>query len=372
MTNAKKTVGILSMQRVPNYGSFLQAYALKQLLLDCGAGAVHFIDIKQGRMLPGYAVRRSPWRKIRRIAGSLFDGTFMFRLRSRKFYSDVISGITGSFPLLGLDEPHPEHYDLAVIGSDEVFNCCQACAWGYTPQLFGRIPQADRVISYAASFGHTTYEDLCVQGLAAEIGDTLQTLQSISVRDANSFEIVRRLTGILPEIHLDPVLIYGYPNEIASFKTPCDEPYMVVYTYAGRIQSKNEIRRITDFARSKNLRLYSIYSAYPWCDKAVAPATPFEVLAWFKGARYVVTDTFHGTIFSVITRRPFCSLIRESNKQKMSYLLESLGLESRGSSDIGCILAAPVDYAAVDEILAKERIRARAYLKANLQDCSKQ
>ena len=49
-----KVVGILSMQRVLNYGSFLQAYALKQLLLQNGADEVYFIDIEKGRSLPGY------------------------------------------------------------------------------------------------------------------------------------------------------------------------------------------------------------------------------------------------------------------------------------------------------------------------------
>lgn len=367
MTNAKKTVGILSMQRVPNYGSFLQAYGLKRLLLECGAGEVHFIDIEQGRVLPGYAVRRSPLQKIRRIGGALLDGSFLFRWRSRRFYAEMLSRITAAFPLLGLDEPSPEHYDLAVVGSDEVFNCCQACAWGYTPQLFGRIPRADRVVSYAASFGHTTYEEICVQGIGEEIGATLKTMKALSVRDANSYAIVERLTGVTPEVHLDPVLVYGYSAEIESFQLPCEEAYMVVYTYAGRIKSKEEIRRITAFARSRGLKLYSIYSAYPWCDKAIAPATPFDVLAWFKGARYVVTDTFHGTIFSVITHRPFCSLVRENNRQKMSSLLQSLGLESRGGADIGRILDTPVDYDAVEGILDKERKRARAYLKANLE-----
>ena len=171
MTNTKKTVGILSMQRVPNYGSFLQAYGLKRLLLECGAGEVHFIDIEQGHVLPGYAVRRSPLQKIRHIVGALLDGSLLFRLRSRRFYAEMLSRITSNFPLLGLDELRPEHYDLAVIGSDEVFNCCQACAWGYTPQLFGRIPQADRVISYAASFGHTTYEEICAAVKKASEGE---------------------------------------------------------------------------------------------------------------------------------------------------------------------------------------------------------
>ena len=65
-----KVVGILSMQRVVNYGSFLQAYALKQLLLSVGAGAVHFIDIEPGRQLPGFN-NRSVYGKIKAVGRCL-------------------------------------------------------------------------------------------------------------------------------------------------------------------------------------------------------------------------------------------------------------------------------------------------------------
>lgn len=66
-----KIVGILSMQRVLNYGSFLQAYALKQLLLKNGADEVCFIDIEPGRQLPGFSNRKqvARCRKILRLIG---------------------------------------------------------------------------------------------------------------------------------------------------------------------------------------------------------------------------------------------------------------------------------------------------------------
>ena len=111
--------------------------------------------------------------------------------------------IAAQFPVLGLDCLAPFRFDVVFIGSDEVFNCCQKSFWGYTPQLYGRVSQADRVVSYAGSFGHTTYEQLWSAGVTEEIGDTMKKLSAISVRDRNSYEIVERLTGVkLSLIHI--------------------------------------------------------------------------------------------------------------------------------------------------------------------------
>ncbi len=367
----EKVVGILSMQRVLNYGSFLQAYALKQVLLQNGADEVYFIDIEKGRSLPGYELNKSICRKIKLALSFLFAGCLFSRLRDRKFIKEVTDSIASQFPILGLDNPVPSHFDVVFIGSDEVFNCCQKSIWGYTPQLYGRIPQAERVLSYAGSFGHTTYEQLHEVGIAGEIGDTMKKLSGISVRDRNSYEIVERLTGIRPDIHLDPVLIYGYKEEIAERNINIQQPYMVIYSYQGRISDKNEIREIVAFAKSKGLRLISVFCRYNWCDEAVIPETPFDVLAWFKGAEYVVTDTFHGTIFSIITHRSFCSLIRDNNGQKMASLLEQMSLSDRGVLDgdlqkIESVLNIPIGYEMVEDILQKERRRAIEYIRKQL------
>lgn len=356
-------MGVLSMQRVLNYGSFLQAYALKQLLLRNGADEVYFIDIEKGRILPGYEPVSRRDRALKGIR-YLCDGRLKTWIKDQIYLKRVTRKIALSYPLLESKKPKPSHYDLVVIGSDEVFNCCQPSSWGYTLQLYGRIANADRIVSYAGSFGHTTFKQLQEQNICAEIADAMKSMHSISVRDLNSSHIVKALTGITPELHLDPVLIYGYAQKITSLYTPQKEPYILVYTYPGRVKQKAEIEQITGFARSKGLKLASVFCRYDWCDRAMVLDNPFEVLRWFKDAGYVITDTFHGTIFSIITKRKFCTFIRDKNRQKISSLLSFLRLEERAAYDISPILEKEIDYTIVDEILGRERVNSMQFLKS--------
>ena len=351
------------MHRVINYGSFLQAYALKQLLLQNGADEVSFIDIKPGRQLPGFETE-APRKRYMRIFKDILNGRLLRKIRNRKHQDKVRQCIESHFHLLGIDEEGMQ-YDLAVIGSDEVFNCCQKSKWGYTRQLYGDIPQAKRVISYAGSFGHTQYEQLTERNIDREIGETMKRLAAISVRDDNSFDIVKRLTGIEPSIHLDPVLAYGYCEEIEQAVLPEDRDYIVVYAYPERICDDREISVICDFARKRNKKLYS-FTYYSWCEKTIVPSSPFEVLSWFKGADFVITDTFHGTIFSVITRRQFVTLIRPSNKNKIGSLLATLGLSDRGvfsPEDIARTSISPINYVSADTILDARCQQTKEYLR---------
>lgn len=364
-----KIVGILSMQRVINYGSFLQAYALKQLLLQNGADEVYFIDIEKGRELPGfeYSKSQSKWHKLKRLLQIIFTGLLFQKIRDRKFSKRLKKSIEDCFPILELDKAAPKEFDLVVIGSDEVFNCCLPAPWGYTLQLYGKVLNAKKVISYAGSFGHTRYEQLVQLGIDKEIGETMKTMAAISVRDQNSYDIVEKLTGIKAEMHLDPVLIYGYEKEIAERKVNYPEKYMVIYSYQGRINDKMEIKEITSFAKEHKLKLISIFCRYDWCDEAIIPETPFDVLGWFKGAEYVVTDTFHGTIFSIITGRKFVTLQRESNTEKISALLKQCGLEERcvgnNKNILGSKLLKNIDYEKTDIVLTENRKDSRVYLK---------
>ena len=362
-----KTVGILSMQRVINYGSFLQAYALKQLLLQNGADKVYFIDIEQGRALPGFEYSKLQHKggKLKRAFGIILNGHLLQKIRDIFFYRELSKNIQDNISTLGLNEELPKELDLAVIGSDEVFNCCQPSSWGYTLQLYGKVPNAKEVVSYAGSFGHTRYEQLVELKIDKEIGETMKTLSAISVRDQNSYDIVEKITGIKAECHLDPVLIYGYEKEIAQSRISYPMKYMVVYSYQGRIKDRKEIAEIVSFAKAQNLKLISVFCRYDWCDEAVIPETPFDVLGWFKGAEYVVTDTFHGTIFSIITQRKFATLVRDTNSQKLSSLLESFELKDHIMWDvknIKTIISQPIDYNKVESLLSLQRAKTKDYL----------
>lgn len=239
----------------------------------------------------------------------------------------------------------------------------------------GKDNHAKRLLTYAASFGNTTLEKLEKYKKADEVGVLLKKFDAISVRDANSGAIVEQLTEKKPVYNLDPVLTYDYMNccdKIPQLRV--DEKYLILYAYAGRI-SNEEADWIAAYAKKKNLKVYAIGGIQKCADRFV-DCSPFEVLAYFRNAEEVITDTFHGSIFSVITHRPFTTLIRKSvgnsygNEEKLSDLLERLDLADRMTAkveDAENINEETIDYAKVDELLKAHREVAKEYLRSNLE-----
>ncbi|MCM1070754.1 MAG: polysaccharide pyruvyl transferase family protein [[Clostridium] fimetarium] len=365
-----KSVGILSMQEVPNYGSFLQAYALRRMVEAVGVSKCSFIGIERGDALvkPPVVTLTKPQRIARKLSRLYREG-LPFILKSRELAADYYNSFTDNIAFLPPAKASDE-FDVAVIGSDEVFNCCQPSWWGFTEQLFGKVKNAHKVITYAASFGHTTLDDLNTYGVSQIVARNLRGIASISVRDENSALIVEKLTDRKPQMHIDPVLAYGYSAEIDAYTSaPLDKDYIVVYSYGNRITDKEEAAAIRRYAKTHKKKLVAIMGLYPWCDVLVAPKSPFEVLRWFKYASGVVTDTFHGTIFSAITHRPFVTLIRESNKNKLTSLLETIGQEQRqliAPAFLSNVMDVPINFKSMDERLSVLRTKSYEYLRENV------
>lgn len=353
-------VGILSMQRVMNYGSFLQGFALKKTIEELGHQC-EFIDIEQGRVFP--ELKRTIGFIVNKVIERYFKWDVLTRLHYTRIFQNRFK--TEFFDLLGVNTHTIQHFDIAVIGSDEVFNFAQRDPWGFTPQLYGKVKDADKVISYAGSFGHTTLKDIEYFGVKEEIENSLRLMAAISVRDKNSYEIVQKLTGISPIVNVDPVLMFDY---LPYVKLPDLKDYIVIYTYPNRIKDRKEISAIKSFARKHNKKLISIGFYFPWCDETVIP-TPFEVLGYMKKADYIVTDTFHGSVMSLKFNRLFVALVRSSNKQKMNSLLSQFGLSDRIVEDITLLektMLNTIDYDFVNAKLSFEREKSIDYLKNNL------
>lgn len=353
-------VGILSMQKVMNYGSFLQGFALKKTIEELGHQC-EFIDIEQGRVFP--ELKLSYAFLFKKVVERYMKWDVLTRLRYTRIFRKRFN--TEFFDLLGVNTHTITHFDAVVIGSDEVFNFAQRVPWGYTPQLYGKVSNANKVISYAGSFGHTTMQDIEYYGVKDEIEDSLRSMAAISVRDKNSYELVHKLTGKSPLIHVDPVLMFDY---LPYVQLPDLKDYIVVYTYPNRIKDKKEIAAIRSFARKYNKKLISIGFYFPWCDETVIP-TPFEVLGYMKQADYIVTDTFHGSVMSLKFNRPFVALVRSSNKQKMTSLLSQFNLANRIVEDINLLeetMLQKSNYDYVNLLLKAERVKSLDYLTQNL------
>lgn len=355
-------IAILSMQEVKNYGSFLQAYSLKKNIESLGHSC-DFINIIPGEQLGEYKISR--FHKIRLLIERLFGWDFTKRFKNIYTFQKRFSN--EFHPELGVKKgKNDNHYDVIVIGSDEVFNCSQTTWFGFSKQLFGEGLNADKIISYAGSFGATTIEKLTQLGIKDKVRDLLNNFSAISIRDANSYHTIKELTGKTPHKHLDPVLIYNYDKLIPSNVKYHD--YMIVYTYPGRINDEKEIAAIKKYAQKNHLKLISIGHYFTWCDEVVVPH-PFEVLAYFKNATCIVTDTFHGSVFSIKYNKNFCTIVRGMNNNKLSHLLEQFNLSSRivnSPEKLDSILSTPINYSNVNEMIALETQRSIEYLQNNL------
>lgn len=357
-------IGILSMQHVRNYGSFLQAYALKTTLESFGHQC-EFVDIEQGAPLPG--LERNLEYLVGMAIKRYFNWSTVKTLLPRRKYTKIYQKRFDNefLPELGIYKHTFEKYDLVVIGSDEVFNFNQHTSYGFTPQLYGDVRNAKKVISYAGSFGTTTIDVIDKFGVRDRLVAAMSKLTAISVRDTNSLSVVKDLLHKDPSFNIDPVLMFDYHKYA---KDPKEKDYIVVYSYPNRIKGKDEINAIRSFAKIKGKKLISICFYFPWCDETVIPH-PFEVLGYMKNADYIITDTFHGCVMSIKFNKKFAALVRESNMQKMNSLLDQFGLSERACHDItqiGAIVDRDIDYNPVNDLLKKEHIKSIDYLKSNL------
>lgn len=370
-------IGIMSMQRIVNYGSFLQAYGLMRVLEGMGH-SVTFVDYEVEKALVEEE-RTSTVQKYLKKFGNICRMILPEYRRYReqqiclnRSFGEFVQAYCSEFlPLLGVKESpnyRPE-LDMLIIGSDEVFNCTQKGETvGFSRELFGKDHRANALVSYAASFGSTTMEKIERFGIGDEIAGLLQGFYAVSVRDTNSAQIIQKLCGRIPFKHIDPVLLYDF-SEVDSISIDIKE-YIVVYAYADRITDE-EAKAIQTFAKKKNKKILTLGFYQPFCDEYVL-AKPLEVLAYIKHADYVITDTFHGTIFSIKYQTPFATLVRESNQQKLMDLLLTFDVQDRQIKGIGQlenVLEKTMNAEMICRRIKEEQVSAYRYLEMILGDC---
>lgn len=320
------------MQRVSNFGSLLQGYALKKMLEQQGH-TVSFLDIEpnveDNRLLYGKSNQFpqeavcTVFRKLKRV-DKYAPNRIRIKMLSRQqnarfqeFRRDILA--------INEEANFCDH-DCCVIGSDEVFNCLAGAPWGFTSQLFGNVPQASRVITYAASCGATVYEDV-PENVAQRIKESFANVAAFSVRDRNTREFVSKLTEETVFEHLDPAFVYDFKDEIGAAKLPAQLPerYCIVYSYYNRFHDPKDIDRIKRFCKKNDMKIVSVGAPQMWIKDHLV-LSPFEALKVFENAAFVITDTFHGTIFASKYAHRFAVMTRSSNLNKLGDLIERLSI----------------------------------------------
>lgn len=382
------TVSINYYVESPNYGSALQTYALIKTLKRMGH-IVEVVDYK-ARFRKGWHFRfpfLSTKNKIKRYKYlSVAIGGWIKWTRFNRFYKKFVPRSSVKYDDENCD---PRGYDVIVLGSDTIWNIQQMTR--FERGFFGNFDTKMRCIAYAPSFGDYKYTDDDIRMFQ----HCLENISHLSVREPSNMKAFGcRAKDV--QVVLDPTMLLTKEDYLRIAKpSKIKGKYLLYYP----IYSKDEsvTARVDDYARKHNLKVVEISFAtehgYPTLFRRVnnilkalniiargndmfqpnPNALPHvmrysagveEWLGLIDGAEMVVTNSFHGSVFSLLFERPFYNFTRPDASLKIREVTKTFGIEQRTlDANVSAIVDAPIDYVSIGKILATRREQSLKFLE---------
>lgn len=318
-------VGILTMRLGENIGGIMQAYALYSLVEEMGHIPYLIILSQDKSKAKGYLrkiFQKNPFYKIydvKKLGKRYHNSKALISFVDKAFVNRTKEIWTQSeFERIGAQ------FDAIIVGSDQVWR------YAYVGDRIGRyflkgIKHPTKKIAYAASFGISEWE--CHDNrLNKELEDLLQQFDCVSVREHSGLDILRDTFHYNKgHVCLDPTLLHPvlfYDNLIKSFGGESNiylpnSKYLFAYILD---LTAERVRIINEYASSKGLKV--VFSSIPTHTKSLSPV---EWLAGIRGAEVVVTDSFHGTVFSFIYQRPcICLQNKDRGNDRFATIIADL------------------------------------------------
>lgn len=324
-------VGVITFHSANNYGATLQTWALQKVLKDYGldAGVIHYHpDIIDGLYDPMEG-RRGLKRLLKKLSLLLSSP------ESLKRYNKFQSFLTKKFHLIGDFKTYEElksanlNLDAYITGSDQVWNPVHIGGFDPTYYLDFAEP-GKKKLSYAASIGsdyiHPKYKE--------DMRRSLSSYTGISIRESSIQEAVQELTEVPVKLVLDPtMLLVKEDYEEIRVKSTIREPYILVYMIE---KNPQVISLANTISISLGLPVIQRRPVKGLANelKPFYTADTGEFLGLIEGASYVITNSFHGTVFSILYGKPFVSMLHSDTGSRTVDLLTELGLQSHILYDV--------------------------------------
>lgn len=326
MENNKK-IGIITFHAADNYGAVLQAYALQTYLAEQG-NEVQIIDFVpfgvEKANKPLFVQEKSAIKRIIKKA-LILPNYFKLSRRNKKFekFRNKYLNLSTKYRSAAEIKAAALDYNICITGSDQVFNPLIHNSDIYYLDFCNKASK----VAYAPSFGIKDF---------SLVGEKTKTLINkfahLSCRESDGAEFLSRTTGKEVPTVSDPVFLLS-PEEWNKITTkPRDGEYIFVYDLNGGsklIEIANKIKKETNLpivcitARKYSNTKYNV-------DELHIDAGPQEFVSYINHASYVVTDSFHGTAFSILFQRKFISYVALKHAaSRIQSLLGKLGIEDR-------------------------------------------
>lgn len=329
-----KQIAILTQPLGHNYGGMLQAWALQRVVRNFGYDVVT-IDRQPSQPTVPYLFIRFVYRSILKVFGKRKELVFI-ELHKKIAYQHTMkfihSNLKISAPLYNTPQLithfNKVGYDAVIVGSDQTWRP------KYSPCIenfyldFLKTKNIKK-IAYASSFGVSEweYDDL----LTAKCSELANLFDWISVREDSGVELCNNYLNIDVDHVLDPTLLIDretYEDLIGNERLVKEK--VGVYTYI--LDNTPEKQKIIDeFSENVGQSIFSCQAKMSLENSSNLKDTimpdPRDWLAGFANAKYVVTDSFHGVVFSIIFQKPFICIANEGRgSSRFSSLFKILGL----------------------------------------------
>ena len=338
----KKRVAIIThFHGSTNYGGVLQAYALRKVIADMGyeAEQLRYLTSSENTAQQPMRVKNLFIKSLqnaiteKQLAAFIIRaGKFGITFVPRKIFNKLIVSkrralraenfacFNEQYVLSSKEYTRDtvaesvDDYEIFITGSDQVWNP----NWFHAPYYLDFVPEEKTKIAYAAStaVSHLTQEQY------GKMQPLITRFQHISVREENAVSLLQDMTDKKIEWVLDPTLLLSADewNEIAA-ENPVKEPYVFAYILGDR---KDNQKCAKDFAKKKGLKLVTFpFTASGSPRQAFfgdihSYGGPDVWLSLIRDAEYVITDSFHAVVFSIVYRKRFAVLRRSGDREKGS------------------------------------------------------
>lgn len=324
-----KKIGILTFHDGINHGAYLQVYALHNYLKQNGYQneIINYKNFKHWfKEYKCFLYRKSIKDLIENIKKIIKFKKSHKKLKFTKF-------------TFSHKKVSKKNFETIIIGSDVIWDLNQPLLnRDYDSIYFGKDLNVKKIISYAASFGSTDQKEEKIK----EIKKYIEKFNAISVRDKNSFKIIKGLINQKVPIVLDPIFLYNFSNEIIE----CPYSDFILIYDPGKLNKEN-IDEIESYAKKINKKTIAIGYKQSWCDINVVALDPFEWLGYFQKAKIIITTAFHGTVFAIKYNKEFATIVTRSRKNKFEPLITNLELAQRilqNNKNLEKLLSQKIDY----------------------------
>lgn len=368
-------IGKFTLDGYENYGQRLQCFALQHYLEKYGEVVNTIWNNSETQICPQrtkwgwkqWVKLILDWKGYRscRIEGNLIGCEAIRQYRIKRFNDEYIC-TDFNWVNTSLDNLN-EKYDFFIIGSDQVWSPYVRAT---RDVMFLTFAPYDKRIAYAASFGVSEIPNK-LKGIYAK---WLNGIPAISVREKRGAEIIKELTGRDVPVLIDPTMLLTPEewNHVARkpFWLQEDMRYILVY-FLGEMPREARMA-VQKLAEEKHLAVIDLMD---WHNLNWYASDPAEFVYLIAHADLIYTDSFHGTVFSILYQRPFVICDRWTNNKhqcmnsRIDTLLNLFHFEERfGTEANHYTLQSPmhIEYSDVSGILNRERKRSADFLRRAL------